>query len=44
MGWTGKYPDSDETFYCIAEYTCGGIPYGITWEQAKIKGLLKDKE
>ncbi|NBG88897.1 hypothetical protein ISALK_10330 [Isachenkonia alkalipeptolytica] len=25
--------DSDETFYYIAGYTSGGVPYGITWEE-----------
>ena len=25
--------DSDETFYFIAGYTTGGVPYGSTWEE-----------
>ncbi|MCC5912563.1 MAG: hypothetical protein JJT76_19260 [Clostridiaceae bacterium] len=28
-----KYSDSDDTFYYIAGYTCGGVPYGVTWEE-----------
>ena len=32
--------DQDEYFYFIAEYTSGGAPYGITWEQARVDGLL----
>ncbi len=26
-------PDSDEHFACIAGYTGGGVPYGVTWEE-----------
>ena len=25
--------DSDTVFYYIAGYTCGGAPYGVTWEE-----------
>lgn len=25
--------DSDETFAYIVDYTSGGAPYGITWEE-----------
>ena len=25
-------PDSDEHFACIAGYTEGGVPYGVTWK------------
>lgn len=28
-----RFEDSDDTFYCIAGYTSGGAPYGITWEE-----------
>lgn len=31
--------DSDETFYYIAGYTHGGVPYGITWDEAIENGL-----
>lgn len=34
--------DSNETFYFIVGHTSGGTPYGITWEEAKKEGLLKD--
>ena len=44
LEWKNKYPDSDENFYFIAGYTSGGMPYGITWEEAKSKGLLEDEE
>lgn len=27
-------PFQDENFYFIAGYTQGGVPYGITWEEA----------
>lgn len=27
--------ESDEYFAYIAEYTSGGVPYGITWDEAK---------
>ncbi len=39
-----RYPDSDENFYFIAVYTSGGMPYGITWEEAEKEGLLEDEE
>ncbi|MCX6082100.1 MAG: hypothetical protein NTW32_21440 [Chloroflexi bacterium] len=26
-------PDQDENFAFIAGYTCGGAPYGITWNE-----------
>ena len=28
-----KFPNSDDTFYFIAGYTPGGVPYGVTWEE-----------
>lgn len=29
-----KYPEyQDDTFYYIAGYTSGGVPYGVTWEE-----------
>lgn len=31
--------DSDETFYYIAGYTPGGVPYGITLDEAIENGL-----
>ncbi len=34
-----EYQDSD--FYFIAGCTSGGTPYGITWDQARDKGLLE---
>ena len=39
-----RYPDSDENFYFIAGYTSGGMPYGITWEEAEMEGLFEDEE
>jgi len=27
------YADADDTFACIAGYTPGGVPYGVTWEE-----------
>jgi hypothetical protein len=41
---TGKYRYSDENFYFIAGYTSGGLPYGITWEEAERKGLVDDEK
>ena len=38
-----RYPYSDENFYFIAGYTSGGMPYGITWEEAEKVGLLEDE-
>lgn len=35
------YIDSDENFYFIIGYTSGGIPYGITWEEAVEDGLIE---
>ena len=28
-----RFEDSDDTFYYIAGYTPGGVPYGTTWEE-----------
>ena len=42
--FNNKYPGSDENFYFIAGYTSGGMPYGITWEEAEEEGLLEDEE
>ena len=38
-----RYFYSDENFFFIARYTSGGIPYGITWEEAENEGLLEDQ-
>lgn len=34
-------PDLDENYYFIAGYTAGGVPYGITWEEAKLEELIE---
>ncbi|SET78217.1 hypothetical protein SAMN05660297_03488 [Natronincola peptidivorans] len=36
-----NYIDSDGNFYFIAGYTSGGVPYGITWEEAIEDGLIE---
>jgi len=41
---TGKHRYSHENFYFIAGYTCGGMPYGITSEEAIRKGLVGDEK
>lgn len=33
---------SDEKFYMIIDYTSGGAPIGITWEDAIRDGLVED--
>ncbi|RQD67626.1 MAG: hypothetical protein D5S00_10065 [Tindallia sp. MSAO_Bac2] len=35
------FVDSDEHFYYIAGYTSGGVPYGITWEEAIKNGMTQ---
>jgi hypothetical protein len=44
-------PECDENFQFIAGYTEGGVPFGITWEEAKLieerenlKALMKNEE
>ena len=37
-------PDQDEYFYFIVGYTSGGVPYGITWEQARKDGLIEEDD
>ena len=37
-------PDQNEYFYYIAGYTAGGVPYGITWDEARRDGLLENEE
>ena len=34
-------PESDENFQYIAGYTEGGVPFGITWEEAE---LIEEQE
>ena len=31
-GWDSSF--QDENFFFIAGYTSGGVPYGLTWEEA----------
>lgn len=33
--------EQDENFFFIAGFTEGGIPYGITWEEAYADGLVE---
>ena len=35
--------DQDDMFYFITGYTSGGAPYGITWDEAREKGILDDE-
>ena len=37
-------PEQDDMFYYIAGFTSGSAPYGITWDEAREKGLLDDEE
>lgn len=39
-----RYPDSDEQHYFIAGYTSNGVPYGVTWEEARKQGLIEPGE
>lgn len=32
----------DGEFYFIAGYTPGGMPFGITWDQAREQGLVDE--
>lgn len=34
--------DSDEWHYFIVGYTSGGAAYGITWDEARVMGLLEN--
>lgn len=36
--------EQDENFFFIAGFTEGGIPYGITWEEAYADGLVEEEE
>ena len=31
------HEDQDYTFYYIAGYTSGSVPYGVTWEEMSLK-------
>ena len=35
--------DSDTDFYFIAGYTPNDVPYGITWEEARERGLIDER-
>ena len=39
--WYGMDFEQDENFFFIAGFTEGGIPYGITWEEAYADGLVE---
>lgn len=34
----------DDTFYYIAGYTSGGVPYGVTWEEMGLTPDMADFE
>lgn len=34
--------ESNEYFYYIAGYTSNGVPFGITWEEARRDGLVEE--
>ncbi|MCG7337062.1 hypothetical protein MHZ95_17520 [Sporosarcina sp. ACRSM] len=38
----GEEFGQDEHFFFIAGFTEGGIPYGITWEEAYEDGLVEE--
>jgi len=42
--WSERYPFSEGDFYFVARYTSNGVPYGITWEEARKQGLIKGNE
>ena len=37
-----RYSEGD--FYFVAGHTSNGVPYGITWEEARRQGLIEDDE
>ena len=38
------HEDQDETFYYIAGYTSGGVPYGVTWEEMGMSPYTEDDD
>ena len=42
--WSERYPFSEGDFYFVAGQTSNGVPYGITWEEARKQGLIEDDE
>ena len=42
--WSERYPFSEGDFYFVAGHTSNGMPYGITWEEARQQGLIEDDE
>lgn len=42
--WSERYRYSERDFYFVAGYTSNGVPYGITWEEARRQGLIEDDE
>jgi len=42
--WSERYPFSEGHFYFVAGHTSNGVPYGITWEEARKQGLIEDDE
>ena len=39
--WSERYPFSEGDFYFVAGHTSNGVPYGITWEEARKQGLYR---
>ena len=42
--WSERYPYSEGDFYFVAGHMSNGVPYGITWEEAREQGLIEDDE
>jgi len=40
----GQEFGQDEDHYMIMGFTSGGVPYGVTWEEASRDGLLEEEE
>ena len=42
--WSERHRYSEGDFYFVAGHTSNGVPYGITWEEARRQGLIESDE
>lgn len=42
--WAQWYPYAEGEYYFVAGHTSNGVPYGVTWEEARAQGLIGAEE
>ncbi len=39
--WSERYPYAEGDMYFVAGHTSNGVPYGLTWEEAREQRLIE---